>query len=220
MARSSAASGRLARNPAYDVPWAHGAIASPSSACTIISEPEPRGLGHRRGEPGGVEVRELLDPRVEQEALEAEDAGVVQRRQVGHVAGHGPAPEADVDADLVAGHGPLLARAPPTVVVGGMLLSGMSTIVVTPPAAAARVALAKPSHSVRPGSLTCTCVSTSPGSSTSSSASTTTVRAAARRRRTATRAVITPSRIRTATAVSRSVDDRTAGAEEGRQLPR
>ncbi|MEN3301639.1 MAG: hypothetical protein V7633_3697 [Pseudonocardia sp.] len=30
----------------------------------------------------------------------------------------------------------------------------MSRIVVTPPTAAARVALAKPSHSVRPGSLT------------------------------------------------------------------
>ena len=32
----------------------------------------------------------------------------------------------------------------------------MSTSVVTPPAAAAAVAVAKPSHSVRPGSLTCT----------------------------------------------------------------
>ena len=32
-----------------------------------------------------------------------------------------------------------------------MLFSGMSTSVVTPPAAAARVAVAKPSHSVRPG---------------------------------------------------------------------
>ena len=40
-----------------------------------------------------------------------------------------------------------------TLVVAGMLLSGMSTIVVTPPAAAARVAVANPSHSVRPGSL-------------------------------------------------------------------
>jgi len=39
----------------------------------------------------------------------------------------------------------------------------MSTIVVMPPAAAARVAVSKPSHSVRPGSLTCTCVSTRPG---------------------------------------------------------
>ena len=56
-----------------------------------------------------------------------------------------------------------------TVVVAGMLLSGMSTMVVTPPAAAARVAVSNPSHSVRPGSLTCTWVSTSPGSSTSSS---------------------------------------------------
>ena len=58
--------------------------------------------------------------------------------------------------------------------VGGRLLSGMSTIVVTPPAAAARVAVANPSHSVRPGSLTCTWVSTSPGSSTTSSPSSTT----------------------------------------------
>ncbi len=51
-----------------------------------------------------------------------------------------------------------------TDVVGGMAFSGMSTIVVTPPAAAARVALANPSHSVRPGSLTWTWVSTAPGS--------------------------------------------------------
>src|SRR5690348_8504922 len=40
----------------------------------------------------------------------------------------------------------------------------VSTIVVTPPAAAARVAVSKPSHSVRPGSFTWTCVSTTPGS--------------------------------------------------------
>ena len=62
-----------------------------------------------------------------------------------------------------AGAPPAWPRSAATVVVGGMLLSGMSTIVVTPPAAAARVALAKPSHSVRPGSLTCTWVSTRPG---------------------------------------------------------
>ena len=42
------------------------------------------------------------------------------------------------------------------VVVTGSELSGMSMMVVTPPAAAARVAVSKPSHSVRPGSLTCT----------------------------------------------------------------
>src|SRR3954454_21071841 len=65
-----------------------------------------------------------------------------------------------------------------TSTVGGIEFSGMSTIVVTPPAAAARVALSNPSHSVRPGSLTCTWLSTSPGSSTSSSASVTTETAA------------------------------------------
>src|SRR5690606_31878572 len=53
--------------------------------------------------------------------------------------------------------------------VGGTLLSGMSMRVVIPPAAAARVAVAKPSHSVRPGSLTWTWVSTRPGSRTTSS---------------------------------------------------
>ncbi len=52
--------------------------------------------------------------------------------------------------------------------VGGFELSGMSSTVVTPPAAAAWVAHSKPSHSVRPGSLMCTCVSTMPGISTSS----------------------------------------------------
>ena len=58
-----------------------------------------------------------------------------------------------------------------TVVVGGMLFSGMSRIVVTPPAAAARVAVSNPSHSVRPGSFTCTWVSTTPGRITRSPAS-------------------------------------------------
>lgn len=54
-----------------------------------------------------------------------------------------------------------------TVVVGGMALSGMSMSVVTPPAAAALVPVQNPSHSVRPGSLRCTWVSTIPGMSTS-----------------------------------------------------
>ena len=42
-------------------------------------------------------------------------------------------------------------------VVGGIELSGMSTTVVIPPDAAARVPVQKPSQSVRPGSLRCTC---------------------------------------------------------------
>ncbi|CAM5712060.1 hypothetical protein SBADM41S_06264 [Streptomyces badius] len=61
-----------------------------------------------------------------------------------------------------------LVRRWSTVVVGGRELSGMSRSVVMPPAAAARVAVQKPSHSVRPGSFTWTWVSTRPGSRTSS----------------------------------------------------
>ena len=101
-----------------------------------------------------------------------------------------------------------------------MLLSGMSTIVVTPPAAAARVALAKPSHSVRPGSLTWTWVSTRPGSSTSSSASSTTAAPPAPASydvTTGDHAVARPDRGRDLA----PVDDRAAGADDSRgQLPR
>ena len=63
-----------------------------------------------------------------------------------------------------------LAASAAASVVAGIELSGMSMIVVMPPAAAASVAVAKPSQLVRPGSLTCTWLSTRPGSSTSSSA--------------------------------------------------
>ena len=90
-----------------------------------------------------------------------------------------------------------LIRSASTSHVGGMLFSGMSSNVVTPPAAAARVAASKPSHSVRPGSLTCTCVSTRPGRSTSSSASTTTL-AADRSASNASTETMRPARMPTA----------------------
>ncbi len=64
-----------------------------------------------------------------------------------------------------------MASSAARVVVAGMQLSGMSTTVVTPPAAAAAVALADPSHSVRPGSFTWTCASTIPALTTRSPAS-------------------------------------------------
>ena len=143
-------------------------IASASSACTISSAPSAATSRSAASSSAGSERRELRrTPECEQEALEAEHPGVVQPAQVRQVAGDRAAPEADVDVRLTGRGGPLDLAAPPRSTVGGMLLSGMSTIVVTPPAAAARVALAKPSHSVRPGSLTCTWVSTRPGSSTS-----------------------------------------------------
>src|SRR5205809_1247409 len=72
----------------------------------------------------------------------------------------------------------------------------MSTMVVTPPAAAARVAVTKPSHWVRPGSFTWTCVSTTPGSTTASPRSSR--RVASRGSPYARTAVITPWAISTA----------------------
>ena len=136
----------------------------------------------------GRQRRELLHPGVGHEALEPEDPGVVQPAQVVDVARDRTAPEADVDVRGRPARTFRLISSPSTVVVGGMLFSGMSMIVVTPPAAAARVAVAKPSHSVRPGSLTCTWLSTRPGSNTSSSARST-VSPPSDRPRAATRAV-------------------------------
>ena len=65
-----------------------------------------------------------------------------------------------------------LAKSASRVVVAGIEFSGISTSVVAPPAAAARVAVTKPSHSVRPGSFRCTWVSTTPGKIARSSTST------------------------------------------------
>ena len=117
--------------------------------------------------------RELVDARVHEEALEPEDARPRRAaRDRAALPGTTP-PQNPTSTNTSPSAAARFTASASTVVVGGMLLSGMSTIVVTPPAAAARVADAKPSHSVRPGSLTCTCVSTSPGMSTSSSASST-----------------------------------------------
>ena len=51
----------------------------------------------------GASARELVDARVQQEALEPEHAGLVQRPQVGEVAGHGAAPEPHVHPRLAVG---------------------------------------------------------------------------------------------------------------------
>ena len=55
--------------------------------------------------------------------------------------------------------------------VHGVEFSGMSKNSVPPPAASARLPVAAPSHSVRPGSLKCRCTSMTPGNTRSPSAS-------------------------------------------------
>ena len=61
---------------------------------------EGRQLGERGPEARVVQRRELGDAGVEQEALEADDARLVQRPQLVEVAGDGAAPERDVGRDL------------------------------------------------------------------------------------------------------------------------
>ena len=147
-------------------------IAVESSAWTIISAPyaasSPRSSSSCSGDSGG----NSSTPESGRKHLKPKTPASCSARRSPGLPGIAPPQKPTSTKHLAACGGlPLDLAAPATSVVGGMQLSGMSMIVVTPPAAAARVAVAKPSHSVRPGSLTCTWVSTRPGSSTSSSAS-------------------------------------------------
>ena len=63
--------------------------------------------GHGGVEAGPVQRRELRHAGVDEEALEAEHPGLVQRRQLALVARHRSAPEPDVDVALPPRGGPL-----------------------------------------------------------------------------------------------------------------
>ena len=107
-------------------------------------------------------------PESIEKGLEAPGTPAVEhRRSSAALPGHDAAPERHVHVALAPRRGALGLEGRQRCVVTGVLLSGMSTSVVIPPAAAARVAVANPSHSVRPGSLTWTWLSTSPGITTS-----------------------------------------------------
>ncbi len=168
MARSSASLGREARNAAYRGPSADGG--------TRRSSRGPRRGRSRAVEPshlreGGLEAR---SPRGGNSSTPECSRKHLKRRRLRRAGAAGrrgsrgwPAPEPDVHERLPVG---CLLLGPQGLERRGRrdAVERMSTIVVTPPAAAARVALAKPSHSVRPGSLTCTWVSTRPGRRTTS----------------------------------------------------
>jgi hypothetical protein len=80
--------------------------------------------------------------------------------QVGQVAGTAP-PQKPTSTAHCRRRPSCFTSSAATSRVGGRLFSGMSRIVVTRRPRRRRVAVANPSHSVRPGSFTCTCVSTS-----------------------------------------------------------
>ena len=89
----------------------------PATECAVFGEEcrilgvhddpraESRNLLHRLCELAAVEVRELLDPRRRQEALEPEHPRLVQRRERAEIVGHRPSPEADVDVRRRCGRG-------------------------------------------------------------------------------------------------------------------
>ena len=120
-------------------------------------------------EPSGVQRRELWHPESTRKHLKPSAPAACRPGRSASLPGTAPPqnPTSTWTFPPVAARLSLSAAA---CVVGGRQFSGMSTIVVMPPAAAASVAVANPSQSVRPGSLTCTCESTRPGSSTSSPA--------------------------------------------------
>ena len=170
MARSSASLGREARNPAYRGPAADGdaSIVSRSSAWTITRPSNPATSARAALRPEASRGGNSSTPECSRKHLKPKTPASCSGRRSARLPGMAP-PQNPTSMKACPWAASCLACRASTVVVGGMLLSGMSTIVVTPPAAAARVALAKPSHSVRPGSLTCTWVSTRPGSRTTSS---------------------------------------------------
>ena len=141
-------------------------IDRPGDLCvTEQRHAEPREDRHRDRELLALAApAELLDAAVDHEALEAAhaigDRGPASSRSL---PGTTPPQKPTSTAQWPFAAARFAAK-PSRVVVGGIELSGMSTSVVTPPIAAARcAAVAKPSHSVRPGSLRCTWVSTMPG---------------------------------------------------------
>ena len=125
---------------------------------------EAREDRHGRLQVGARHVRELVEAGVRQEALEPDDAASASERLELARDCRGRRrprkPRRPRAGPLIAAN---LVSSAARLVVTGEQLSGMSTMVAMPPAAAAAVAVAKPSHSVRPGSLTWTCVSTRAG---------------------------------------------------------
>src|ERR1700689_4090285 len=170
IARRSATGGRDATNEPKSRPDA-GLTSAASSACTISSasmaasspSTDRRSVGSSGGNSGTPEsIRKHLNPIT---------PAWCRGSSASWFPGTAPPQNATSTQHFPAAAARLSASAA-TDTVGGSEFSGMSPPVVTPPAAAARVAVTNPSHSARPGSLTCTWVSTRPGSSARSPRST------------------------------------------------
>ncbi len=169
IAVSSASRGREARKSAYRGPLHGGAAARwcGSSACTISSPSKAAISARARASRSWSRCGNSSTPEGDRNALKPNTPASCRGRRSLVLSGRAP-PQKPTSTCAWPAATRCLVRRWSTVVVGGRELRGMSTRVVMPPAAAARVAVQKPSHSVRPGSLTWTWVSTRPGSRTSS----------------------------------------------------
>ncbi|CAM5669770.1 hypothetical protein STENM223S_03653 [Streptomyces tendae] len=164
---SSASRGRLARKFVYLGPPCCGAAARwcGSSACTISRPSKAAISASDRASCSWSRCGNSSTPDGDRKALKPKTPASCSGRRSLTLSGRAP-PQKPTSMCALSAATSRLVRRLSTVVVGGMELSGMSTRVVMPPAAAARVAVQKPSHSVRPGSFTCTWVSTRPGRTT------------------------------------------------------
>ena len=153
----------MARRPSARARAASCRVTASFSACTATGSPSRAARCHSREQRLVVGLLEVVDARVAHERLEADHAALGElvepvelRRARGRPRGRSrraPSPRA---ASSLRSN-----EAPST--VGGDAFSGMSKKHVPPPAAKAAVPVSKPSHSARPGSLKCTCGSTTPG---------------------------------------------------------
>ena len=155
MARFSAPRGREARKRAYCSPSACGAwsMARASSAWTIMSESKvfssARSFSISSASSGG----NSSTPECSRKHLKPNTPASCSGRRSPRFPGTAP-PQKPTSTNAWPAAAARFSSSAARLTVGGMLFSGMSRMVVTPPAAAARVAEAKPSHSVRPGSFT------------------------------------------------------------------
>lgn len=171
IAKFSAPRGRERRKVSYFAPCGVGAfsMARESSACTIMTASNVASSAMSRSISSASSGGNSSTPECSRKHLKPKTPSSCRPRRSPRFPGTAP-PQNPTSTNAWCSATLRFTSSAATSTVGGIELSGMSTIVVTPPAAAARVAEAKPSHSVRPGSLTWTWVSTRPGSSTSSSA--------------------------------------------------
>ena len=143
---------------------ARPAVIASLSACTATGSPSVARAAHPVVQREVVDAREVVDRRWrDMNALKPTTPRAASSSSRPTSPGHEAAPQREVDERAALRQRRASRRTRRRSTVGGWALSGMSIAAVAPPAASARVPVSKPSQSVRPGSLKCTCASTAAG---------------------------------------------------------